>query len=110
MTDTTTIDLDAHYSVKGYRGIAWYLIGYATEWTEERWEFIGGPDDDTEDEANYVYDEPEEIEDHSRVRAVMVGDDRVFTFDVDELEEIPEEAFCHECGQIGCTHDGWDRG
>jgi hypothetical protein len=34
----------------------------------------------------------------------MVGDDRTFTFDVDEATEIDEDEFCHGCGQIGC---GW---
>jgi hypothetical protein len=84
MIATTAIDLDAHYTVEGYRGIAWYLVGFDTEWTEEKWTFIGSDEDDTEDETNYVYDEPEEIENRERVRAVMVGDDRVFTFNVDE--------------------------
>lgn len=44
------------------------------------------------------------------VRVVMVGDDKVHIVDKDDCTEIPEEGFCHECGQIGCTHDGLDRG
>jgi hypothetical protein len=39
------IDFDARYSVDGYRGIAFYLVGYATEWTEESWELICDDDD-----------------------------------------------------------------
>jgi hypothetical protein len=39
----------------------------------------------------------------------MVGDDRVFAFEVDELTKLDEADFCHQCGQIGCTHDGWER-
>lgn len=107
MPTETTIDLDAHYRVEGYRGIAWYLLGYATEWTEEEWTYDGEGDPD--DESSYLYSEPEEIEDRTRVRAVMVGDDREFTFDVEEIEVLPEADFCHVCGQIGCTHDGYDR-
>lgn len=44
-----------------------------------------------------------------RVQAHMIGDDRTFEFDRDEVVVIPREAFCGECGQIGCTHDGLDR-
>jgi len=43
------------------------------------------------------------------VRAVMVGDDREHTFDVDELTQIDDDAYCAECGQVGCTADGRDR-
>ena len=38
----------------------------------------------------------------------MVGDDRHFTFDPDELTPIKRRDYCGECGQIGCTHDGHD--
>lgn len=76
MTTDTALDMNAHYLCDGYRGIAWYLIGYATEWTEETWTWIGTDDDDPDDPCNYLYDEPEEVEDRSRVRAVM---DRLHT-------------------------------
>lgn len=39
----------------------------------------------------------------------MVQDDRDFTVDRDEVEALDREAFCGECGQIGCGHDGLDR-
>lgn len=110
MTSTSTdIDFDARYTVEGYRGIAFYLVGYDKEWTEETWTFIGGPDDDTDDECNYVYDEPEEVENRERVRAIMVGDDREWSFDVDDLTVIGELDYCVECGQVGCTGDFRDR-
>lgn len=98
-----TLDMDARYSVQGWGGIAFYLLGYDTEWTQEEWIYCGEGDED--DEANYLYNEPEEIENTDRVRAVMVGDDRVFTFDLDELTPIADEDYCHECGQIGCKGD-----
>lgn len=41
--------------------------------------------------------------------AVMVGDDRKHTVDVDDLVPLADEDYCHVCGQIGCTHDGIDR-
>lgn len=39
----------------------------------------------------------------------MVGDDRNFSFDPSELSQLAREEYCGECGQIGCTHDGYDR-
>ena len=44
-----------------------------------------------------------------RVTVTMVGDDRLFSAERDELTVIEREAFCGECGQIGCGHDGLDR-
>ena len=101
------VDFSAHYRIAGYGGIAWYLRGYAKTYTEESWEYIG--EGDTEDEANYLYNEPEQVVDTTRVIAVMVGDDRPFEVDVDELTLLPREDFCGQCGQIGCTHDGLER-
>lgn len=34
----------------------------------------------------------------------MVGDDRDFELPTDELVALDREAFCGECGQIGCGH------
>ena len=36
------------------------------------------------------------------VQAVMVGDDRVHKVDVKDCEEINDDEFCSECGQMGC--------
>lgn len=106
-----TLDLDARYSVASSPGIAFYLLGYAKEMTEERYEFDcidpeAHPDDDDHSSACYVYNEPEEIENTDMVRAVMVGDDRVHIIDVSELTEISDEDYCSSCGQLGCTADG----
>ena len=99
-----TVDMSAHYTVDGWgAGIAFYLVGYATEWTEEEWVYCG--EGDEENEANHFYNEPEEIEDRQRVKAVMIGDDRVFTVDVEDLPLLDEEAFCRDCGQVGCGHN-----
>ena len=95
-------DFGPAYRVQGYGGVAWRVDGYAQEWTEETWEYSGEGDED--DEANYYYNEPELIEDRSRVVAHMIGDDRDFTFDVDEVEPIEDDEYCSGCGQIGC---GW---
>jgi hypothetical protein len=96
--------MDARYTVAGYRGIAFYLVGYVTEWTDEEWIYDGEGDPD--DESSYLYCEPEEIENQSMVRAVMVGDDRVSTVDVDDLTLIHEDDYCPGCGQIGCKAYG----
>lgn len=98
------IDLTAHYTI-GIPDVAYYLVEYATEWTEEEWIYSG--EGDPEDESSYFYNEPEEVEDRTRVRAVMVGDDRVFIVDVEDLTLLGEEEFCRGCGQVGCQCEVW---
>lgn len=46
----------------------------------------------------------------SKVKLVMVGDDVPYVEDRDECTLIEREAFCGVCGQMGCAHDGLDRG
>jgi hypothetical protein len=95
------LGFDSAYRIEGYDGIAWGLRGYAKEWTEEWYEDVG-----TQSMPDYIVHEPEEIEDRTRVEAVMIGDDRVFTFGIDEITPIDEDEYCPECGQIGCTAYG----
>jgi hypothetical protein len=87
--DNSTFHADA-YSVKGHKGIAWSVLGWELE-----------PNEDTEWSGYYNRS--------GNVLAIMVGDDRVFAFEPDELTPINETDYCHVCGQIGCTHDGLDR-
>lgn len=88
-TDEATFSADA-YTVKGYKGIAWYVRGWENK-----------PDEDTEWSG---------IEERTgRVVATMVGDDRYFVFDPDEVQPLARGEYCGECGQIGCTHDGLER-
>lgn len=54
-----------------------------------------GPDYDW---SGIVWQNPSQRETH------MVGDDRTFTFDVDDLSPLADEEYCGSCGQIGC---GW---
>ena len=80
------INFDAHYRVSGWRGISFYLLGWAAdelapEEEGEEWELV----------PNY-----------DSVVAVMVGDDRRHVVGVGDLEVLAEDAFCHSCGQIGC--------
>lgn len=74
------------YRVKGSRGVAWWVLGWETE-----------PDEDTEWSG---------MEQRTgRVVCVMVGDDRHFAFDPDEITPLERKEFCGGCGQIGCSCD-----
>lgn len=72
--------------VDGYDGIAFRVDGFPersgpdAEWSGEYWWHPG------------------------QRTCHMVGDDREFTFDVDDLTPLDEDEFCSGCGQIGC---GW---
>lgn len=79
------------YTVDGWgQGIAFYVIGWHVE-----------PDEDTEWSGH----EPRT----GRVVVIMVGDDKRYVVDLDEVHPLEREAYCGVCGQIGCTHDGVDR-
>jgi hypothetical protein len=87
--DDTTFSADA-YIVKGWRGIAFYVLGWETE-----------PDEDTEWSG---------CENRTgNVLVVMVGDDKRWSVEPDDITPIPREDYCGECGQVGCSHDGLDR-
>jgi len=92
-TREETPDRESHrdaYTVSGYRGVAWHVMGWET-----------APDDDTEWSG---------IEERTgQIVAVMVGDDRRFAFDPEDVTPLPREDYCGSCGQIGCRHDGLDR-
>lgn len=94
MTDTE-LDFESAYKVAGHEGIAWRLEGYATETVVIV--------NDEEDEELYWVDY-EEVEDRTRIKAHMIGDDRTWTFDVTDLTPLSEGDYCLDCGQIGC---GW---
>ncbi len=79
-------DFDAAYKETGRDGIAWRAFDYETE-----------PDEDTEWSG---YEVPT-----GRVLAHMIGDDRAESFDPEDLEPIADDAYCRDCGQIGCGHN-----
>ena len=87
--DATVFPADA-YTVDGYSGVAWTVLGWETE-----------PDEDTE----WTGIEPRT----GLVVARMVGDDRLFAVDEADLHPVEREEYCGECGQIGCCHDGLAR-
>ena len=74
----------------GCDGIAWYVLGWETE-----------PDIDTEWSGI--------MNRTGLIVCVMVGDNKHFLFDIDDISPFEREAYCGECGQIGCSHDGYDR-
>lgn len=81
------IDFDATYRIDGYDGIAFRLLGF---------------------NESYYYDsdlgEYYEDIDVDNVRAVMIGDNRVFIEPVEDLHKLDEGTYCNICGQIGCGH------
>lgn len=88
--DDTAFPAEAYRAAGWGAGIAWRVYGWETE-----------PDEDT------VWSGYENRT--GKVVAVMVGDDRKFTFDPEDLIPLGDLEYCAECGQIGCTHDGRDR-
>jgi hypothetical protein len=44
----------------------------------------------------------EEVTIPDRFICVMIGDDRHFSFDEDDLVVLSEDEYCGSCGQIGC--------
>jgi hypothetical protein len=94
---------------KGWGAIACVFLGHPVESPE-----VFYPDDtdepaDRHEACGNGFWDVEEYEDTDRAVVVMVGDDHKHIVDTDELEPIPEESYCHVCGQMGCTHDGLDR-
>jgi hypothetical protein len=77
-------DFDSTYTVEGWRGIAWHVWQYE-QIRDEDYEWSGI-----------------EYDNKDRVVCTMVGDDKEFTFDIDELTKISEDEYCPECGQLGC--------
>jgi hypothetical protein len=89
-TDDATFDAEA-YTADGWgKGIAWRVYGWET-----------APDEDTHWSGTENRT--------GRVVAVMIGDDRRFTFEPDDLTPLNRADYCGECGQVGCCHDGLDR-
>lgn len=79
------------YTVDGWgAGIAWAVLGWQTE-----------PDEDTEWTGYEVRT--------GNLVCRMIGDDRDFAIDPDDVTPLAREDYCGECGQVGCTHDGLDR-
>jgi hypothetical protein len=72
-------------TVEHYPGIAFRVDGYETQ-----------PDENT------IWTGIEE--ETGRVKCHMIGDDRPFTFEPEELTPIDDDDYCPECGQLGRGH------
>lgn len=83
------LDFDARYTVDGYGGVAWRIAP----------KMIIETFDDGEPTGELTRDD-------DFVIATMIGDDRAFVIDVADLTMISDDDYCHQCGQIGCDHDG----
>ena len=103
---TTTVNLNGRFTVDGYRGVAFYLLDYAIEEVYEG-DLLLCPDEDCDHQLSamcWAEGDTTIVKSDHMVRAVMVGDDREFIVDVDDLTEIPDDSYCPGCGQIGCGH------
>lgn len=104
-TNEKPFDFNAVYTVHGYGGIAWHAYRYAQREIPESWTFdCIDPEahiyDDDHSSACYIYNEPEMVDDTDQVVCIMVGDDREFVFDIDDLTEINEDDYCPGCGAV----------
>ena len=81
------------FAIANWDGIAWHFSGpeLEDEWDEETGENV------TEWTGEQIPT--------GKVLMVMVGDDRRFTIDPEDVTELADGTFCYGCGQIGCGHD-----
>ena len=103
-----SLDFSKVYRVKGFQGVACRIVGYPQRFEPYYFE-EGGTDDNptyyTEHGGEWVDDT-----DCGNVYVRMIGDDHRHTVHLADCTEIGELDYCSECGQLGCTHDGRDRG
>jgi hypothetical protein len=79
------------YRVKGWQGIAFHVLGWETETRPGSW--------DCE-----IWDENEcETVRTGKVVVCMVGDDRHFLEDPEDLTPLCRNEYGGVCGQIGCN-------
>ena len=77
-----TNEFSGAYRAHSTPGFAWEVLGYQIEIDENGEYFRTG-----------------------KVLTRMIGDDRVFIFDPDDLSPISDDSYCPECGQI-TNHGG----
>ncbi len=95
----------AHYRVDRYPGVAWWFLGPEIEdrVIEPDWSTLTDDDGNPMDADAWWPDEGDiEQVPTGMVRMVMVGDDREFIIDPDDIEQV-HGPVC-SCGQLGC---GW---
>jgi len=119
--DRETFSADA-YKIRGYEGVAWRVLGWDIkqiyeEYTDQCWYCRGSGYDDEKDQqcercdgTGQTWHTEEEPTDQrtGMIVARMIGDDRDFVLDAGDITPISREDYCGGCGQIGCSHDGYD--
>lgn len=88
-------------TVPWYRGVACYVRGPVKLYVPDISYAI---DPETGEESCEEFDGEWIDGDGSRLRLVMVGDDREFEADADECTLLSDDDFCADCGQLGCGH------
>jgi hypothetical protein len=83
--DAPEFSADA-YQIVGWQGVAWSVLGWETE-----------PDQDTEWTGMEIRT--------GNLVARMVGDDRDFSVEPDDVSPLSDDDYCSVCGQIGCHHN-----
>lgn len=78
-----------HYTVRGFSGVACFVLGWETK-----------PDEDTEWSGYEART--------GRVLVVMVGDDTRHSVDPEDCTPLAPDAFCRDCGQVGCTSNTYE--
>jgi hypothetical protein len=110
--DGTTVNFDGRFTVAGEPRIAYYLLGWATEWTEESYELDCDSEthvfDRVHDDYCYLYNKPEQYDRTDQVIAVMVGDDRQHVVNVEDLTEISGDDVCPGCGAVPSCYGSSD--
>lgn len=101
---TDTFEIGDHVTWSQMKGVAFYIVREETETVyPEPWLVEDGDPDNAFD---YVYPEEDDCTEIPTGNYVvtMVGDDREFIAESDDLTPLDEEEFCAGCGQIGCGH------
>jgi hypothetical protein len=94
------VDFGQYVTTDDYKGIAFWVDNWAKDVKQEYVEYI---ETDDSGEVFFGWEEVEVISD-SVVECYMIGDDRMFRFEISELTLIDVNDFCGSCGQIGCGH------
>lgn len=94
------VDFGKYVTVESYSGIAFWIDNWVKSIEEQYVEYL---ETDDSGEVFFGWEEVEIISD-SVVECYMVGDDKMYRFDISELTRIDVNDFCISCGQIGCGH------
>lgn len=124
-TYETTPEYAGAYTVSSYGGVAWHVLGWETEPVTEFYcqdcgriqierEHGGGytlePGSKDCDHENMFPNEEPIYERTGNLVCIMIGDDRHYTFEPEDLVEIAGQDYCGSCGQVGCPWSGATHG